>query len=312
MPRPLAYQGASASFFSRLRFLVMPTLQLRDIAIFRDLTRYRFLDRRQIQRLHFPDDATGRACRRRLLELVGAGYVDRLSLLYANPVAGSPAAVFQLARKGHEFLAEHHDDERFRVMPAEGVLPHLLQHWLALSETHILLDQAIARQSVVTLDGWINEYDIVNKDEQSPEKRYCLYTLIRDNPRLVCAPDAGFVLSAGGHSRVYYVEQDRATSGVQQLASGKTKGYAAMFENGLHKRHFAQATLPAFRVLLITTSKKRRDNLRGAIATKPGANLWWFASTDDLTAETFLSAAVWHVCGDAKPHSIIRPAEGGQ
>ncbi|HET6884201.1 MAG TPA: replication-relaxation family protein [Pirellulales bacterium] len=75
-----------------------------DIAIFRDLARYRFLDRRQIQRLHFPDDATGRACRRRLLELVNAGYIDRLSLLYAHPVAGSPAAVFQLAKRGYELL----------------------------------------------------------------------------------------------------------------------------------------------------------------------------------------------------------------
>ncbi|HUY33187.1 MAG TPA: replication-relaxation family protein [Pirellulales bacterium] len=286
------------------------TLQLRDIAIFRDLARYRFLDRRQIQRLHFPDDATGRACRRRLLELVGAGFVDRLSLLYAHPVAGSPSAVFQLARKGHEFLADHHDDERYRLMPTEGVLPHLLQHWLALSETHILLDKAIERQNVVTLDGWINEYDIVNKDQQSPEKRYCLYTLIHENPRLVCAPDAAFLLSAAGHSRVYYVEQDRATSGVQQLASAKTKGYAAMFERAMHKRHFEQATLPAFRVLLITTSKKRRDNLRAAISTKPGANLWWFASTDDLSAETFLSAPVWHVCGDDQAHPIIRQVEG--
>lgn len=288
----------------------MPNLQVRDIAIFRDLARYRFLDRKQIQGLHFPEDTTGRACRRRLLELVGAGFVDRLSLLYAHPATGSPAAVYQLSRKGYEFLADHHDDERFRVMPTESVLPHLLQHWLALSETHIMLDKAIERQSVVQLGGWLNEYDIVNKAEQQPEKRYCLYTLIRENPRLVCAPDAGFVLSAGGHSRVYYVEQDRATSGVQQLASGKTKGYAAMFENGLHKRHFSAATLPAFRVLLITTGKKRRDNIRAAIKTKPGANLWWFASTDDLTPETILTDPVWFVCADDEPHSIIRPVEG--
>ncbi|HUY89226.1 MAG TPA: replication-relaxation family protein [Pirellulales bacterium] len=288
----------------------MLNLQIRDIAIFDDLVRYRFLDRKQVQRLHFPEDATGRACRRRMHELVAAGYVDRLSLLYAHPIAGSPAAVFQLSRKGYQYLADHHDDERLRVVPTESVLPHLLQHWLALSETHIMLDKAISLQSAVTLNGWVNEYDIVNKSEQSPEKRYCLYTLIRENPRLVCAPDAGFLLSAGEHSRVYYVEQDRATSGVQQLASGKTKGYAAMFENGLHKRHFSDATLPAFRVLLITTSKKRRDNIRAAIKTKPGANLWWFASTDDLSPETFLTAPVWSVCGDDEAHPIIRKVEG--
>lgn len=284
----------------------MLNLQVRDIAIFDDLVRYRFLDRKQLQRLHFPDDQTGRACRRRMHELVAAGYVDRLTLLYAHPASGSPAAVFQLSRKGYNFLANHHGDESLQVMPSEGVLPHLLQHWLALSETHILFDKAIARQSLVTMNGWINEYDIVNKDQRSPEKRYCLYTLIRENPRLVCAPDAAFLLSAGSHSRVYYVEQDRATSGVQQLANGKTKGYAAMFENGLHKRHFGEATLDAFRVLLITTSTKRRDNLRAAIKSKPGAHLWWFASADDLSPETILTDSVWSVCEDDQPHSIIR------
>lgn len=289
----------------------MLNLQVRDIAIFDNLVRYRFLDRRQVQRLHFPDDTTGRACRRRMHELVAAGYVDRLSLLYAHPASGSPAAVFQLSRKGYAYLAEHHGDERLHLMPTEGVLPHLLQHWLALSETHILIDKAIARQKAVTLSGWINEYDIVNKDQQSPEKRYCLYTLIRENPRLVCAPDAAFLLSAGEHSRVYYVEQDRATSGVQQLASGKTKGYAAMFEGGLHKRHFEQSTLPNFRVLLITTSHKRRDNLRSAIKEKPGANLWWFAATDDLSPATILTEPVWYVCADDQPHSVIRTVEGG-
>ena len=288
----------------------MLTLQVRDIAIFDDLVRYRFLDRKQIQSLHFPSDTTGRATRRRLHELAEAGYIDRLSLLYAHPVSGSPAAVFQLSRRGYAFLAEHHGNEELRVAPTENVLPHLLPHWLALSDTHIMIDQAVARQAVVTFGGWINEYDVVNKDEQSPEKRYCLYTLIRESPRLVCAPDAAFVLTAGSYSRVYYLEQDRATSGVQQLASAKTRGYAALSGLGLHSRHFSGAVLPSFRVLLITTSRKRRDNLRAAIQSKAGADLWWFASTDDLSPETILVEPLWYVCGDDVPRSIIRKTEG--
>ena len=39
----------------------------------------------------------------------------------------------------------------------------------------------------VTLGGWINEWDIVNKDESVPEKRFRLYALIRESPRLICA-----------------------------------------------------------------------------------------------------------------------------
>jgi hypothetical protein len=54
----------------------------------------------------------------------------------------------------------------------------------------IALDEAISRQTDVKIEGWINEWDIVNKDESVPEKRFRLYTLIRENPRLSCAPDA--------------------------------------------------------------------------------------------------------------------------
>src|SRR6185369_16543392 len=103
------------------------------------------------------------------------------------------------------------------------------------------LDEAIKSQSAVTLDGWLNEWDICNKDESAPEKKYRLYTLIRESPRLVCAPDAAFLLTVKGHSKVFYVEQDRATSGVYQVASSKSPGYAALAEAGLQRRHFPQA-----------------------------------------------------------------------
>ena len=55
---------------------------------------------------------------------------------------------------------------------------------------------------------------------------------------MVCVPDAAFLLSFKGASKVYYLEQDRATSGAQQIANSKTAGYAAMAENRLHRRHF--------------------------------------------------------------------------
>ncbi len=278
----------------------------RDIKILFDVDRYHVLNRPQIQRLHFPDDSTGRATRRRLAELVSSQLLNRQNLLYCHPQAGAPSAVFHPSKKGCELLADHFDDPRFLLTPTDGLLPHLLPHWIALSDTHIILDQAIGRQDQVQLDGWINEYDVVNKDEQAPEKRYRLYTMIRPNPKLACAPDAAFSLSARGQSRVYYVEQDRATSGVNQIASAKTQGYAAMFEQKLHRRHFPAATLDAFRVLLITPSAKRRDNLRRAISGKPGANLWWFAATDELSAESFLESAVWHVCSDEPAQSIVK------
>jgi hypothetical protein len=53
-----------------------------------------------------------------------------------------------------------------------------------------------------------------------------------------------------GHSKVFYLEQDRATSGVRQVANGKTPGYAAMAERRLQTRHF-EASVPGFSVLVV-------------------------------------------------------------
>ncbi len=115
-----------------------------------------------------------------------------------------------------------------------------------MSDTHIALDAALKSRPDITCDDWLSEWDVANKDEQLPEKRYRIYTLIHTQPRLVCAPDAAFLLTTRGHSKVFYLEQDRATSGVHQIAASKTAGYAELASAQLHRRHFPQTTLDEF------------------------------------------------------------------
>ena len=155
------------------------------------------------------------------------------------------------------------------------------------------------------IEGWINEYDVVNKEESTPEKRFRLYTLIRENPRLVCAPDAAFLLSTLGHTKIFYLEQDRATSGIQHIAGGKTPGYAAMAERKLQQRHF-QATVPGFTVLMIAPTDRRRDALRKGVKEKPGAELWKFAAAGDVTPEKALYAPIWYACGKDEPTPLVK------
>src|SRR5439155_25015060 len=98
------------------------------------------------------------------------------------------------------------------------------------------------------------------------------------------APDAAFLLSVVGQSKVFYLDQDRATSGVHQIASSKTAGYSVMAERKLHHRHFS-ATLDDFTVLMIAPSERRRDAPRKALAGKAGAHLWRFTTTRDFVPE---------------------------
>lgn len=275
----------------------------RDIDILKVLVRYYVLNRQQIQRLVFPNDPNGRVTRRRLQALKDLHLLNRQSLEVVH-YSQTAAPVYYPSRQGCELLAELTGDEKFLLTPTAAPIRHHAFHWLAVSDTHIVLDEAVASQGEVRVVDWINEWDVVNKDETAAEKRYRLFTLLRESPRLVSAPDAAFLLESQGHSKTFYLEQDRATSGVQQVASGKTLGYAAMAEQKLERRHFS-ATVPGFSVLMIAPNDRRRDALRKAISTKPGSHLWRFASTGDVVPEKILHSPIWYRCESDEPVPLV-------
>ncbi len=123
-------------------------------------------------------------------------------------------------------------------------------------------------------------------------------------PRLVCSPDAAFLLSVHEHRKIHYVEVDRETSGVRSVAS-KAFGYAELFKRRLHRRHFPESNIERINVLLITLSAKRRHALLHAFRDKPRADLWWFASRDEFTPESCMFGKIFHRC-DGEPTALIR------
>lgn len=276
----------------------------RDISILVALVRYYVLNRQQIQRLVFPTDGNGRITRRRLQGLLVEHLISKQTVQFCHPTA-SPAPVYFPAKKGCELLADHFEDPQFLVTPTQAPIPHHTFHWLAVSDTHIAFDEALKTAEGVAIDGWLNEWDVCNKDESQPEKRFQLYTVLKERPRLVCVPDAAFLLSMSGQSKVYYVEQDRATSGSRQIANSKTAGYAEMAERMLHRRHFPAASLDQFSVLMVCPGAKRRDVLRRAIMGKPGWELWRFVAAEDLLPEKLLYEPIYYTC-DGGPQPLLR------
>src|SRR5690348_2845143 len=118
----------------------------RDFQILLAFAEYYLLNRPQVQRLFFPEDKTGRSTRKRLGDLVGMGLLNRQTLLFSHPEGGAPSAVYFSSRKGAELLAAEFDDRRFLLIPTHTPILHHVNHWLAVSSTHILLNEAIAAQ----------------------------------------------------------------------------------------------------------------------------------------------------------------------
>lgn len=267
----------------------------RDMQLFGCLAHYYVLNRMQVQRLCFPEDENGRSTRRRLQVLVAEDFIGRARMQIVDSTGQSAPAYYPHA-KGVQFLAEYRDDPSLLLTPVQSPHPLHLAHWLAISEFHIALDAALAAQEEVSCPAWLNEWDVANKDESEPEKRFRLYTALRENRRIVCTPDAGFVLKKGQAVRAYYLELDRNTSGVQQIAAQKTPGYAALAKHDLRSRHFPTANVPGFAVLSVSPTRRRRDKLSEAVAEHPCSELWRFAAMEDLTPQTVLSEPVWYDC----------------
>ena len=92
-------------------------------------------------------------------------------------------------------------------------------------------------------------------------------------------------MSACGQAKVFDLEEDRATSGVQQIAATKRQGDAVLSEVCGHRRHFPEATIDKFTVVMVAPTARRRDALRKAIHDKSGSQFWRFASADDMQPE---------------------------
>jgi predicted transcriptional regulator len=288
----------------------MLSIATRDLEVLQSVARYYTLTRGQINRLHFPTDSDGRVTRKRLRLLHEAGLINRTNMQVVNPTMGAPAYVYYPSADGVAFLRQELASESVEadyrnVCTMTPGWMHLY-HWIEVTETHILLDHSAAAFPVARVMGWISEWDVANKDEKEPEKKFRLYT--RLGQKLVCAPDAAFQLQKDEFRKVYYLEEDRdTTKSADRVAAQKCHGYAGLYEQRMHiHRHFPNTNVEKFSVLFVTPTARRRDALRAAFCQRPAPWLYKFAVKSDLTPENFLQRPVWHPC-IGEPAPLVKP-----
>ncbi len=272
------------------------------------MARYGVITRAQIQ------DVIGgrndRQMRADLMELVGDGLLARASMEVVLPRAGRPAPVYFPTSRGVEIAAEVFEDARLLGTSTQRPNSAHLFHFIQVTEFRIRFDRAIAGQSAVSLGGSLAEWDIAQGQEnhsREPHKQYRLFTLLSEKPRLVCAPDAAFLLVVQGFQKIYYVEIDRGTSGLRQIAASKTPGYAELAKRKWHRRHF-ETNVETFGVLHVCPSASRRDLLRAEMKTKDGAALHRFVSWTDCDPARLLHDPIFWTCGEKEPQPLVKRA----
>jgi hypothetical protein len=255
------------------------------------LAEFYVLVRPQLQSLAFPTHKQSRFTRKILGDLVRAGFVGktRRTITYDATRAGCP--VYFLAPEGREKLCEWTGDEFYLAASVARPRDDRLEHWIAIAEWRLRLSAALAHQDRVSMPLWVNEWNKLRTDGVGD---YYLHTQFGGDKKLSCSPDLGFTLAMQGVSVPNYGEADLGSSSVEQVIARKHQGYHLMQANDQwRERHFPGVTADTFRVLVLTTSRWRRDRMAKLIADKPSADRWRFACWDDFRAESLLHELIW-------------------
>lgn len=279
------------------------TVTERDLLILRHLRRYKFLSTAQIRKLVFPKDADGSTTRDRLRKLEGAGHVSRRRAEVAV-LSSSTIPVWMITEEGACALAMQLNDTRLLLDNPYPKAWQSLAHWLAVSDVHIKLDQAIANQDRVRLHDVFFEHDIVNPEADDPSQRFKLHVTFHEPKRLSCSPDSAFEIQVGDFRRAFYTELERGSDSPHRAIARKYQGHFQLHRTGAFKRHFPQAQ--DMRVIAFAPNPSWRDAMRKAARKRDGAELWLFCASNELAETSFLDADIfWPVDGGPRP--FIRP-----
>ena len=235
-------------------------LQPRDLRLMEALETMRVIDRQQAK-VVAGFNSTTRA-NARLLALTRAGFLKRAFI-------GSRQAVYWLASK--PLRDPSHKSRDDAAEPAAL----FLRHQMEINRAHLLV-----QYSSILIPGW---WFVRWQSFQKP--------LSASVPLI---PDGYFEVGSSQGYRPAFVEIDLGTEAVAIVAK-KASLYLQLATSGEFSQLFGRSQ---FRVLVITTSDQRLNNLRAAIS-KLTDKIFWFATLPVLSQETFWSAAWLRPTGES-------------
>ena len=293
--------------FTRLSPTPKFWLRPRDVEIITNIADYRFLDTRQIAALHTNGKVT-RNLQRRLFYLFNGGYLDRPPQQVALGIIQAALAVEQekrgesdnlfdvrpqhfiyaLGNKGAALLADHRPDLKSRVSWLDknrAVGYPQLWHTMMISKFRVALLQALKNHKTAELLEWRQGEDV--RDYVKIKTESGKYRRIPVNP------DGFFIIKEGNEKLPFFLEADRSTMDHRRFLD-KMSAYWRWYRERGHEKKF---NIRKFRVLTITKTEARKENLR--VTTKQ-------ADTKKIGSLMFLFACERQYALD-NPENLLSP-----
>jgi hypothetical protein len=225
-------------------------MQGRDLRLFEALETMRVIDREQAKVVcRFKSTRRANA---RLLSLTRAGFLKRASI-------GSNQAVYWLANRELQKARKRGDSA---AEPASLFLRHRLE---------INRVQLLVQYTGIPVPGWW--FGIWRSFQQPVDATVPLI------------PDGYFEIASAQGVRPTFVEIDLGTEAIPILVR-KARLYLQLATSGEFSKIFGRSQ---FRVVMVTTSDRRLDGMRAAVAQLTD-KIFWFGTLDMLTTERFWSA----------------------
>jgi len=276
-------------------------LQERDVRIIRLLHDFRFINSDQIKALV---NGSERGILTRLQKLFHHGFLDRPLSQIVYPLIGAQKMVYALGDKGADLLAEKFGIDRGKIKWNEKnkeAKDRHIQHTLMISHFRICLELALNNLPGTNLLFWEKENPKELKD----------YVYIRDLQgrefRAPIVPDGFFGIQDQKSKMYFFIEADQSTMTNARFLK-KMKAYWNWWKQGKHTKRFG---IKAFRVLTITKTEKRKENLREitkkADDRQRGSLMFWFTSERNYSLqkpESILDA-IWQSPKDNNYHSVL-------
>ncbi|WP_119072032.1 replication-relaxation family protein [Aggregatilinea lenta] len=262
-------------------------LMERDIEILKTVHDYRILRGDQLQALFFGSQSTASY---RLSRLYQHGFLDRRFLPTLGGLASSPA-LYVLGKRGVDVLRRVLDcgPKDIRKPPGNQELsPLFLEHLLQINDFRLAVTLA-ARNLGYTLELWLDDYHLkANFDRvaiRTPQGQRRVVSLI---------PDAYCVLRVPQGRGCFFLEMDRGTMTNARFRD-KVLAYKAYIASGQYEQRYGTRSL---RVLTVTSGPKRLENLKKEAEQVRGGRVFWFTTSNCISADAVLHKRIWLIAGD--------------
>ena len=266
-------------------------LTTRDKAIVRAVYDYRLLKQTQIARLFFGGRS---AAQRVLVRLYQHGYLERRFL---SVHGGRSPTLYVLDKRGVELLRTEFGLDKVHRYGAGDLKSDFLAHLLAINDVRIAVTLAAARAG----------YELLRWNSDAEHKADYDYVRIVSaggrSQQVSLIPDGYFRLKTPYGYMSAFVEMDLGTMTLARFQS-KVRAYLGYHRSGAFERRY-QAQ--AMRVLTVTSSLKRLENLKGATEAAGGRQPFAFAPLGEITPETVLTQPVWWVASESGRVALIQP-----